>query len=285
MTARMSASRRNAFLKALGETGNFTISAERAKVSRSWVLLHRKRDAGFDAECREAVEKARQSFDRLRTSGGKQPPHGWGFLDGEELVVRGSGGSGGGRRVQIARARLHQWTPRIEDRFLATLAATCNVSAAMAEVGMSKGSTYSHRRRWPGFARRWDEAVKEGYARIEIALVENGCNLFSSPELPPAMKITGMTADHAIHLLHMHKREAKGIGGAPGVRWRPPPTLDDPVIRRGILRKIEAVKNARNIGEEDRARDRAEWALRRGSGQAPRRGSGRAPRRGSRQGD
>ena len=61
-----------------------------------------------------------------------EPPSGWGFLDGEELVVQGTGGSGGGKRIQIARARPRQWTPRIEDRFLATVAATCNVKASPA---------------------------------------------------------------------------------------------------------------------------------------------------------
>ena len=75
--------------------------------------------------------------------------------------------------MQIARARLKQWTPRIEDRFLAVLAATCNVKAACAEVGMTAASAYAHRKRWPAFAGRWDEAVEEGYARLEFALVEN----------------------------------------------------------------------------------------------------------------
>ena len=35
-----------------------------------------------------------------------------------QLVVRGTGGTGGGKRVQIARARLKQWSPRVEERFL-----------------------------------------------------------------------------------------------------------------------------------------------------------------------
>ena len=58
--------------------------------------------------------------------------------------MRGTGGAppagagqARGRRVQIARARVKQWTPRVEDRFLATLAATCNVKAACAEVRMT----------------------------------------------------------------------------------------------------------------------------------------------------
>jgi hypothetical protein len=64
--------------------------------------------------------------------------------------------------VQIARARLHQWDARVEDRFIETLAATCNVKAACAAVGMTQTSAYEHRKRWRAFAARWDEARRSG---------------------------------------------------------------------------------------------------------------------------
>ena len=48
MSKKITATRCAAFLKALAETGNQTLAAERAKVSRSWVVLHRGRDAAFD---------------------------------------------------------------------------------------------------------------------------------------------------------------------------------------------------------------------------------------------
>jgi hypothetical protein len=218
MSAKISASRRAAFLKALGETGNLSLSAERAKVSRSWVLLHRKRDPEFDGACVAALHQARQSFDRLRTDGSTRPPAGWGHLDGVELVVRGTGGSGPGKRVQIARARLHQWDARVEERFLAALLATCNVKAACAEVGMTATSAYNHRKRWPAFAARWDAAEAEAEGRIEMALVEHGANLFSRRELPADIPIREMTAAQAIHLLHMRQHKLHGIGRAPGRR-------------------------------------------------------------------
>ena len=50
MSRKTSPARRAAFLKALSETGNQTIAAERAKVSRSWVQLHRSTDPAFDAD-------------------------------------------------------------------------------------------------------------------------------------------------------------------------------------------------------------------------------------------
>jgi hypothetical protein len=211
MTAKMSAARRAAFLKALGKTGNYAVASEQAGVSRNWVLKARREEPAFDAACREAVAAVNA---RLRAAGAGRSGS-WGHLDGMQLVVRGTHG----RRVQIGRARAHQWGPRTEDRFLAVLAATCNVKAAIAAAGMSKGSAYSHRKRWPDFARRWKEAVEEGHVRLELALLENGANLFSRADLPPDVPITGMTAAQAIHVLHMHKKEARGIGKAPGVRW------------------------------------------------------------------
>ena len=232
MTKKFSQARKDAFLRALAQTGNQTISAERAKVSRSWVCLHRSSDAEFDAACRRAIAEAKA---RLRASPGEEqalplpPPASgrgeglakwrgakWKYHQGHELVVRGTGGSGGGKRVQIGRARLKQWTPRVEERFLSALAATCNVKAACAEVGMSVSSAYNHRKRWPAFARAWDEAVEIGFVRIEAALVEAGCNLFSEPEFEPDLAISGMTAMDALQLLHMHKHAVRGIGKAPG---------------------------------------------------------------------
>lgn len=257
MTAKTSQARKDAFLAALAETGNQTLAAERAKVSRSWVSLHRSGDPEFRRLSDEAL---RQAQDRLSARSDRAPPTGWGFLDGEELVVKGTGGAGGGKRVQIARARLKEWSPRVEARFLATLAATCNVKAACAEVGMSAASAYNHRRRWPRFAERWDAAVEEGYVRLEMGLLECANNFFADEELPDAEPmITGMTVEHAMHLLHMHKHQVHRIGKRPGLRAREPDIED---IRADILRKVEVLKRH---DPQRLEQDRKEWARRRRS--------------------
>ena len=253
--AKFGEARRRAFLAALRKTGNQTIAAERAKVSRSWVTLHKSSDPEFRRAVEEAVAEAKV---RLGVHPERRPPSGWGFLDGEELVVRGTGGSGGGKRVQIARSRLKQWSPRVEERFLATLAATCNVKAACAAAGMTAASAYSHRKRWQRFAERWDAAVEEGYVRLEMGLIHAGGNLFSDEELPEAAPITEMTADHAIHLLHMHKYRVHRIGKRPGLRAREPDIEDS---RAEILRKVEAIERHDPRRLE---RDRKEWARRAG---------------------
>jgi hypothetical protein len=264
MTAKFSQARKDAFLQALRETSNQTIAAEAAKVSSSWVQLHRSEDPAFRRAVEEAVAQAKA---RLGSHPEREPPSGWGFLDGEELVVKGTGGSGGGKRVQIARARLRQWSPRVEERFLAALASTCNVKAACAEVGMTAASAYNHRKRWEGFARRWDEAIEIGYMRIEAGLLEHACNLFSWDGPIGLRPMPEMRVRDAIHLLDMHKHKVKGQGKAPGVRWQKPKSLEDPEIRGRILDALEVIERQRRaeLSEEQIALDEAEWARRRGA--------------------
>ena len=168
ISAKITGRRRANFLHFLAASGNLTISAERAKVSRSWVGLQRSSDAAFDAACRAALAEARRTLGHRQARGAEG---GWGFAQGAELVINASNG----RRVQVRRAALRQWTPRIELRFLDALLITCNVQCAAASAGMSKSSAYGHRRRWPRFAALWDEAVEIGSEGIEGALIAGAC--------------------------------------------------------------------------------------------------------------
>lgn len=266
MSRKTSMTRREAFFRALTETGNQTIAAERARVSRSWVTLHRAQEPGFRARMEAAIAAARA---RLRAGAGVAPATGWGSLDGEELVVRGSNV----RRTQIARARLRQWTPRAEQRFLGTLAATCNVKAACAEVGLTTASAYAHAERWPNFAARWAEAVEVGYMRIEAALLERagdpGAGALPAPSFDPDQRMPPVTTDQAIHLLHMHKHAVRGVRKRPGREGGRP---DIEKVRASILRKIAAIEAAdaakAALGPAAVARDRRAWAKRQRGGEA-----------------
>lgn len=240
MYRKMSERRRAAFLRALEVSGNQTLAAERACVSRSWVCKERGLNAAFDAACRAAIEAADAG---LRGGEGNRPPKGWGFLDGAELVVRGSNR----RRAQIARARAGQWTARTERRFLAAAGATVNVKAACAEVGKSFGSAYAHRNRWPGFAGRWDAVLDVGTEELEERLCERAENIFAEPEPPmpdAAAPLPRMTIAEAIHLLHLQQRRMLELGRKPG-RWKRPRTLDE--VREGILRKFSVIARKRGL--------------------------------------
>jgi hypothetical protein len=265
VSAKFGAQRKRAFLTYLAQTGNQTLSAERAKVSRSWVCLHRANDAAFDADCRSAIAVARAALREAASTSSAAPqderrghtPHPptadaagpthspagrgakkWKYFDGHELVVRGTGGSGGGKRVQIGRAREKQWTARVEKRFLSALASTCNVKAACAEVGMGVVSAYSHRRRWPLFASAWAKAEETGFLRLEAALVAAAAGIGEEPEFAPDIPIEGMTVWHAMQLFFMHRHQVRGIGGRPG---QPPRLLaTDEEVVKALTRSLRA---------------------------------------------
>ena len=132
-----------------------------------------------------------------------------------------------GRRVQVARARLHQWTPRVEARFLALLMETCNLRLSLKEVGFSAASLHAHRRRWPAFSARCEEALAIGCERIDTGLAHAACRLFSPDAypLPDAPAVAPMDADAAIALMRLHEKRRwegrRGIGPCGRVwRWR-----------------------------------------------------------------
>ena len=113
-----------------------------------------------------------------------------------------------GVRTQIRRAKRKQWTPRVEARFLAALAGSCNVKASLAAVGMSKGSAYPHRKRFPAFDEAWRRAIAIGTMRLDEALVET-CDHFFDPQHGkgiPIAPLHGMSVSLAIHLLNMQRR-------------------------------------------------------------------------------
>lgn len=248
MSAKFTAARRNAFLAALAQSGNQTLAAERAKVSRSWVHLHRSSDPAFRAAMDEAIAAAKARLDAAEARRPEDKDLRW--QEGAELVVRGSNG----RRTQIARSRIKQWSPRAEQAFLRALASTCNVKAACAQVGLTPASAYAHRQRWPAFMRLWDEAIETGYARIEMALVAAAGHYLSPDEHPPEAPLAGMTVAQAIHILHMHKYVVRGQGRRPGLSAAPPTGAKLEAIFDRIRVKLALVERARQAHEARQAR-------------------------------
>jgi hypothetical protein len=56
--------------------------------------------------------------------------------------------------------------------FFATLAETCNVVRSAKAAGFSANWAYRRRKRDAGFRNAWAEAVREGYAKLELVLLE-----------------------------------------------------------------------------------------------------------------
>jgi hypothetical protein len=70
---------------------------------------------------------------------------------------------GADRRVKFGKAR--------REIFLGHLAATCNVTASAAAAGISFSAVYRCRMRDPEFREAWEQALEQGYARLEAALL------------------------------------------------------------------------------------------------------------------
>lgn len=93
----------------------------------------------------------------------------------DELDISGSNG----RRVQVraprgsnkARPKRNGFSKRRKEAFLAHFAATCNAKASAREAGVAFSTVYAHRRSDPEFRAAWEEALDQGYARIEAELV------------------------------------------------------------------------------------------------------------------
>ncbi len=151
MTAKIGEAKRRAFLKAYAQSGNLTLSAEQAGVSRWWVRLARRSDAGFDARCRAAKAV---SAERLSKGGCNRPPGAWKRRDGVDLVIHRAVR----RPPQVVRGSGTCWTPRAEDRFLGQLRQCNNLRLACERAGVTLSSYEAHWRRWPDFRRRVSEA-------------------------------------------------------------------------------------------------------------------------------
>lgn len=199
MTAKVSEAKRRAFLRAFAQSGNMTLSAERAGMSKSWVTKARRADPDFDLACRAAKAA---SVGRLGAGDCNRPPKGWRQSRGADLVVRRAGR----RPAQVVRsAGPWQWTPRAEARFLGLLPATRNLRLAAAQAGMGRASLEAHLRRWPDFRRRVRKALAIGRIRLGAALAAEArwpLDLFDLPEPagPPP------TIAETIRLVRRHRQ-------------------------------------------------------------------------------
>ncbi|HEX4693984.1 hypothetical protein [Sphingomonas sp.] len=159
--------------------------------------------------------------------------------DGRSGSTRVKHGKDGPQVVTITG---HRWTDEAEAKFLDHLAASCNVTAAAAACGFSKEAIYRRRSADPVFAERWQAALAQGYARIEMALVGRAADAMEGLVPDPDTPIPEMTVRDAIAVLGLHRASVKGEGRRPGWRARPR-SLDQ--VRESILTKLEAIEAAR----------------------------------------
>jgi len=161
---------------------------------------------------------------------------------------RGPEGTGilvGAHGPQIIRSKGQRWSDEAEERFLDQLAASCNVSAAAEAAGFTRYSIYKRRRRDPAFAKRWQAAVEQGYARIEAMLVERASNSLEGFAPDPDTPIPQMSVKEILAVLANYRRTVQG-GPRSRRQWARPRSLDE--MRDSILAKLEAVAPVSDAG-------------------------------------
>ena len=229
-----------AFFRALGETGNRTIAAERARVSQSWVTLHRATDPDFPARMAAAVAAARE---RLRAAASARPDAKWRTQDGEELVVRGTNG----RRTQIARARLKQWTPRHRGALSRgagrVLQRGGGVPGGRDEPGggVSALSSLAGLRKALG-SRRW----RRGICGLKWRCSKTAGRAFEPVDYPPDIPIEPMSFDQALSLLKAHQARVHRIGQPRGRSFKPARTSEEAFA--SLAHKLDRVEKAIRAG-------------------------------------
>ena len=149
--------------------------------------------------------------------------------------LRASGKDG----PQLIASSGKRWTDEAEARFLDSLAASCNVTLSAQAAGFSTVAIYRRRRTDAGFAARWQAALEQGYARIEIALVRRAADALEGFAPDPDTPFPEMTVRDAVTILQLHRAAVRGDTGV-SPRWRPRPrSLDE--VRDSILTKLEAI--------------------------------------------
>lgn len=170
----------------------------------------------------------------------------------------------GGAKARRRGPRGQDVSPEKIETFLVTLGMTCNVSMAARKAGFSASWAYRLRKRDAAFRAGWAEAVREGYAKLELVLLERAMK--GTPR--PIFRRDGserIVRDYstalAVALLKKHADAA-----AEAAQEHDPDELCE--VRERILEKLERVRqrDAARGAIETKGIDRIGlimWALKR----------------------
>lgn len=161
---------------------------------------------------------------------------------GTELTIVGRS------RPQARKPRRDQWTKAKEELFLATLAETCNVTAAAAAAGMSPSGAYVRRNKVAAFRASWAEAVATAYRDLELVLLERALNGTERIVTKPNGSVERMREypnQIALALLRMHRETAIEA-------MTEPDEAEGDEIRERLVQKLERLR--KRFEAEDEAK-------------------------------
>lgn len=151
---------------------------------------------------------------------------------GEMVVVEGK------TRLRVRGGRRDDITPEQIETFFETLADTCNVVRSAMAAGFSTNWAYRRRRFDAAFRNGWAAAVREGYSKLELVLLERAMK--GTPKLVRTARGTDRVMREystalAVALLRRHAETAESADYEP---------REDELaeVRERILEKLERLK-------------------------------------------
>jgi hypothetical protein len=144
----------------------------------------------------------------------------------------------GNIRLKKRRASPQTITPEQIETFFAALADTCNVVRSAKEAGFAANWAYRRRKFDAAFRNEWAAAVREGFAKLELVLLERAMK--GTPKLVRTARGTDRVMREystalAVALLRRHAETADSAAYEPG---------EDEMreVRDRILEKLEGMR-------------------------------------------
>jgi hypothetical protein len=170
-------------------------------------------------------------------------------------VGKGSGKAGkaselivaGGARPKVRKPRVREWTRAREEKFLTTLAETCNVKLAAEAAGLSVSTAYDRRKTNAAFRAGWAEALASAYQRLELVLLDralNGTEKVVTRRDGSEERMRDYSNPVALTLLRMHRETARET-------IEQPAEVDVAEVRQRLVEKLQRLR--KRFEEEDKA--------------------------------
>lgn len=159
--------------------------------------------------------------------------------------------AGNGRALQRQKIASTGFTEKKRQRFLDTLAATCNVRMSAAAAGVGLSSCYRLRTRDASFADAWRTALAIGYDRLEAALLDYALSRVEAQAIDPDAadpaaveesavgvlatgQVTNADLQFAVSLLNRHRAAVEGRAPAGRGARRASAEETDAALRRKL---------------------------------------------------
>jgi phage terminase small subunit len=146
---------------------------------------------------------------------------------------------------QLRKGSERNWSDAKEREFLSVLAATCNVTQAATEAGVSVSHAYRRRKGNAAFRAAWLEAIGAAYQRLELVLLErafNGTEKVIRRKDGSEERMLEYSNQLGLALLKMHRDTAAEASTEI-------PAADVDEIRERILKKLQRLRK-RNEQED-----------------------------------